>query len=141
MKINDETLSIIYDKTDGYCHICHKKLSFSNYANPCAKGAWEIDHSRARAMGGTGHLNNLFPACIQCNRSKGIATSSAARSWFGRKRVPLSKEKKIKIRRSNAIGTGLFGAGIGYVILGPLGAAVFGIIGTKVGYDLNPNRN
>jgi hypothetical protein len=57
-----ERLNRIYDKTDGYCHICHKKLSFSNYACCGAKGAWEIDHSNAKINGGSNHLNNLFPA-------------------------------------------------------------------------------
>lgn len=28
----------IYDKTDGYCHICHKKLAFSNHGITGAKG-------------------------------------------------------------------------------------------------------
>ncbi len=70
MAWTDDELNDIYDKTGGYCRYCRKKLSFSNYGRPGEKGAWEVDHSIPRVRGGTDHLNNLVPACIECNRSK-----------------------------------------------------------------------
>src|SRR5207249_7028843 len=64
-------LNAIYDRTSGYCHICHRKLAFYNYGIVDAKGAWEVEHSRPRALGGTHHGNNKYAACIPCNREKG----------------------------------------------------------------------
>lgn len=34
-------------------------------------GAWCIEHSRAKALGGTDHINNLYPSCFNCNERKG----------------------------------------------------------------------
>jgi len=81
MVYDNETLNCIYEKTEGHCHICGKKLSFSNYHRLGRTGAWEVDHSVPVAKGGTDHLNNLFPACIACNREKGTVTSRTARNW------------------------------------------------------------
>ena len=70
-KFTDKKLNAIYDRSRGYCHICGKKLAFINYGNFGKRGAWEVDHSKPRVKGGTDHPNNLYPACISCNRSKG----------------------------------------------------------------------
>lgn len=71
MNYGDEELKDIYDRTSGYCHLCHRKMSLSNYGRPGARGAWEIEHSRPRVKGGTDHGNNLYGAHIKCNRAKG----------------------------------------------------------------------
>lgn len=71
----NEELNKIYDKNDGHCWHCNKKLSFINYGKLGEKGAWEVDHSIPLSRGGTDHLNNLVPACIKCNRTKSNLTS------------------------------------------------------------------
>ena len=71
MGYSKEKLHEIYDRTTGYCHICHKKLAFKNYSSVGSRGAWEVEHSKPRAKGGSDNLKNLYPACIFCNRSKG----------------------------------------------------------------------
>jgi len=75
MAYTDEDLNYIYDKNEGFCWHCGRKLSFVNYGRLGEKGAWEVDHSVPKARGGTDHLNNLVPACIACNRSKQDLTS------------------------------------------------------------------
>jgi 5-methylcytosine-specific restriction endonuclease McrA len=67
----DEDLSYIFDKNDGYCWHCGKRLSWKNYGRLGRKGAWEVDHSHPLSKGGTDYLRNLVPSCIECNRSKG----------------------------------------------------------------------
>jgi hypothetical protein len=66
MAYTDERLNRIYDRTNGYCHICHKKLSFVNYAQYGWRGAWEVDHSKPKAKGGKGperaEPSALFPS-------------------------------------------------------------------------------
>lgn len=91
-------LQPIFEKTDGYCHICFKQLSFINYGKHGTRGAWHIEHSVSKTKGGSNHLNNLFAACISCNLEKGIMHTRTARSWNGNKRAPYSKKKKIKLK-------------------------------------------
>ena len=77
-----EDLEYIYNKTGGYCYHCGKKIAWSNYGNPGAKGAWEVDHSRPRSRGGSDYFRNLNPPCIPCNRSKGTRHSRQYQRWL-----------------------------------------------------------
>jgi 5-methylcytosine-specific restriction endonuclease McrA len=95
MSYDSEDLTRIYYRTNGKCHICGKKLSLTNYGRVNSKGAWEVEHSVPRSEGGTAHLNNLFPACVACNRLKGTQSSRTARSWNDRTKAPLSKERRL----------------------------------------------
>jgi 5-methylcytosine-specific restriction endonuclease McrA len=128
----------VYDRTSGYCHICKKKLSFRNYGRSGLKGAWEVEHSHPQSKGGTNRSNNLFAACITCNREKGTFTTRTARSWHGRTRAPLSKEKRKDVKRNNAIGGAVIG-GLAGSILGPMGIITGATLGAKFGYDRNPD--
>jgi hypothetical protein len=69
----------IFNKTQGKCRYCGKQLSFENWGKREEKGSWQIDHSTARARGGQDHLNNLFPACIDCNLKKSDASARSFR--------------------------------------------------------------
>lgn len=140
MRYSKEKLREIYDRTTGYCHICHKKLAFKNYGSLGTRGAWEVEHSKPRAKGGSNYLKNLYPACISCNRSKGKKSNQSVRAKHGIRRAPLSKERRKKAKRANAFSDGLVGAGLGY-IFGLVGALVVGIVGAKRGYDKNPDKD
>src|SRR5437016_4988632 len=98
MPKDKKRLRAIYEKTDGYCHICHGKLAFCNHGKRGKKGAWHREHSVAKADGGTSHLNNLYPAHIDCNIRKGTKSTRSARAKNGQTRAPYSKAKKDKIR-------------------------------------------
>jgi len=137
---SQERLREIYDRASGYCHICHKKLAFTNYGASGARGAWEIEHSKPRAKGGTDHLNNLYPACISCNRSKGTKSNRIVRSQNGVQRAPLSRERREKAKLENALGVGALCAIVGGFLGGPIGVAIGSAIGAKAGYDKNPDR-
>jgi 5-methylcytosine-specific restriction endonuclease McrA len=137
MKISNDKLLTIFDKTMGRCHICRKQLCFSNYGAHGRRGAWEIDHSKPRARGGADHGNNLFAACTSCNRSKGKASSRTARARNGYKAAPYSKKKKVE----NAITRGLLGSAAS-ILVPPqyklLTALFGGFIGAKSGYNKEP---
>ena len=139
MPYSDEQLSEIYDRTSGYCHICRKKLSFQNYGRPGCKGAWEVEHSKARANGGCDRLNNLYPACITCNRDKSTTSTRAARAWYGRTKAPLSREKRRQARIGNSIATGIVGYIVG-AMAGPAWPVIGAVIGAGLGYRANPDR-
>jgi hypothetical protein len=138
MTWSNEELKTIYRRTDGRCHLCGKKLSLANYAAQGSRGAWEVEHSNPSAAGGTDRLNNLYPACISCNREKRDGSTRAARARHGRTRAPLSREKKTEVRVLNSLSCGALGAAVGGVIGGPPGAIIGGGIGALVGSALNP---
>lgn len=136
MAYDDERRNRIFDKTDGNCHICHESLVFENYAQFGAAGAWEVEHSKPLAIGGTDHLNNLFAACISCNREKGAGSTRKARRGHGKERAPYSQEKKGRIRNRNTVAGLASGTFLGAVVGGPpgalIGAAVGGVLGRTV---------
>ena len=139
MKKDNKRLNAIYDKTNGYCHICHKKIAFSNYGLNGAKGAWHIDHSIPRAKGGSDHLNNLYPACIPCNLYKKDSSNSTIRRVHGNKRAPFSKNKLERIKSENTAKGIVAGASIG-LLLGPGGAFIGGLVGGIIGNDTSPKK-
>lgn len=132
MKCDNGRLNAIYDRTGGYCHICHKKLAFQNYACFGRRGAWEIEHSVAHALGGTDRLCNLYAACIHCNRRKQHASTRTARRWNGQTCAPLSAERRRQLKNENAWA----GAGLGLLLglpFGGVGAVVGPILGSYLG--------
>lgn len=134
-----EKLSLISDRTDGCCHLSGKRPRFGNYGGIGARGAWEVEHSVARANGATDHGSNLFAACIGRNRQKGVVTTRTARAWNGRKRAPLSRDRKEVIRRSNGLAGGAAALIFGGLIAGPAGAVFGAPIGTAAGFDSEPD--
>jgi 5-methylcytosine-specific restriction endonuclease McrA len=134
-----ERLRHIYDRTYGRCHICHKKVSFSNYGTLGARGAWEVEHSNPRAKGGTDRLNNLYAAHIECNRSKGTLTTARARARYGHTRAPLSAEGRSSARSTNAFAGSVFGALVG-LRAGPIAALVCACLGAFLGDSMNPEE-
>lgn len=139
MAYDEITLRKIYDRTDGRCHICLKKLSFINYGKRGKRGAWEVDHSCPRSMNGGDRLNNLYASCIFCNRTKGTFSSKTARSWHGRTKAPLTRAKKERVKYTNAMFGGIAGLILGLYI-SPFIALVGSIVGGKIGYDIDPDK-
>jgi hypothetical protein len=132
-------INAIYDRTSGYCHICARKVCFSNYGILGTKGAWEIEHSRPRARGGTNHGNNLYAACIPCNREKSHQWSTrTVRGWNGRKRAPLSPGKRREAKQQQAL-AGAVLCGIAGSVFGPFGAILGATIGAAIGEKQNPD--
>ncbi len=139
MRFSDADLRMIYDRTSGKCHICGKQVAFTNYGLFEKKGCWEVEHSNARARGGTDRLNNLYPACISCNRSKGAVTTRAARAREGRTRAPLSREKRAEARSENAVLRGLLSFFGTAAVAGPGWGIIAGAVGAYTGYKRNPD--
>jgi HNH endonuclease len=136
-----ETLERIFAKTDGRCHLCHKQLSWCNYGACGTRGAWEVDHSVPRAPGGTDHGNNLFAACMSCNRSKQHGSTRTHRRSNGVRRAPLSRQTRIEARNANMLGVGSIGVCLGGLIGGPPLALLCGLLGAAVGWDADPEQS
>jgi hypothetical protein len=129
----------IFARTDGRCHLCRKKLCFNNYGVHGSRGCWQVEHSKARANGGTDHGNNLYAACIACNLDKGTFTTRTARSWNGYTKAPLSQAKKEAVRETNTWLGGAIGVAAGALVVGTGGAVlVLGSLGALIGKAINP---
>lgn len=139
MPYSNQQLKEIYDRTSGYCHICGKKVAFTNYGSSGYKGAWEVDHSNPRAKGGSDRLNNLYAACVSCNRDKLTASTHTARGWYGQERAPLSRQKRRQVRIQNAFGGGILGGTVER-LAGPAGMLIGATIGAWFGYSANPDN-
>lgn len=132
-------LKKIYQKTDGYCHICHKKLALTNHGKHGARGAWHIEHSIPKSKGGTDHLNNLFPACISCNLEKGTVHTRTARTRNGATRSPYNKKKKEQIKQNNTATGAVIGGTIG-AFGGPVGIVIGAVLGGTIGNSNSPKK-
>ncbi len=139
MAYDNDRLNSIYDKTDGCCHICHKKLSFVNHGKRGNKGAWQVEHSKPKVKGGTNHLNNLYPACVSCNYEKGTLHTKTARSWNKTSRAPYSAFKKKQVKEDNTFG-GVFIGGLLGAFFGPAGVAIGATLGGAFGSSNSPRR-
>ena len=138
MAWSPQELRSIYNRTCGNCHLCHRKMYLTNYGKFGERGAWEVEHSVARARGGTDHGNNLYGAHISCNREKRDGSTRAARARNGLTRAPLSREARADARTENTV----LGVGAGALALGLLtafnpfaaviGAVIGGIAGNSV---------
>jgi 5-methylcytosine-specific restriction endonuclease McrA len=134
MKNDNDKLKKIFAKTDGHCHLTGQKLSFGNYGDLDGHGAWVIDHSVPLSKGGTDHMNNLFPASISANRSKGNTSSQAIRAQDGLTHPPLSKEQATAVAERNAWKGLAAGAAIG-LPFGPIGIGVLALLGALIGSE------
>lgn len=140
MAYTDEQLDGIYGLTSGYCHLCHAKLSRKNYNRPGKRGAWHVDHSKARSNGGTNRLCNLKPACIDCNLDKSNKTTRTARRGNGKARAPLSREKRKQAKTDNAILGAVGGGVVGFAVGGPVGAVIGAVAGGHLAGSGNPDK-
>lgn len=139
MRYDDELLERIFDKTSGKCHICWKKISYSNFGSNGKRGAWEIEHSVPKSLGGTDNLNNLFPAHIYCNRHKSNKSTRVARAEHGHTRAPYSKERLRRIKKDNSFTGGIAGLAIAAVLeTNPAGLIFLTIAGAMFGHIMGP---
>ncbi|MCU0435377.1 MAG: HNH endonuclease [Bacteroidia bacterium] len=136
MGYTTERLEQIFDKTDGHCHLCHGKISFTQYGKNSSSG-WEVEHSVPKSKGGTDNLKNLFPAHITCNRSKKDKSTKTVRSEYRHTRAPYSREVKQSIKRNNSTAGAIVGGSVG-AIFDPVGILFGAIIGGAIGSANSP---
>ena len=133
-RIDEGTRRAVFTKSNGLCHLCWKSVSFSNYGNHGARGAWEIDHSVPKAQGGTDHMNNLYAAHTVCNRAKQARSSASVRRENGRTRPPMSAAAIKELKAGDAWVGALSGAMLGARFAGPPGLLIGAIIGAIGAY-------
>lgn len=139
MTYTDDQLSSIFDKTGGRCHISGRRLCFGNYGRLGSRGGWEVDHSKAKALGGSDNLGNLFPTSISVNRSKGARSSRSVRAEYGLSRKPMSMGEQEDARLRQSMLGGLGGFLLGKYLELPPGSIALGCMVVAIaGYYYNP---
>ena len=75
LSLTEAQRRIVFDKTSGRCHFCGDELVFEKRGRWHAQGsgAWEADHVVQLERSGRDVVENLLPACSECNRLR----------WFG----------------------------------------------------------
>jgi len=140
MPYTEEELKKIHRRTRGKCHLCHKRRTFANYGKPEKERGWEVEHSNARANGGTDHMNNLFVACTGGNRSKCTRSTASCRRKNGLRRAPMSRDRMANEKTKNGWSGAAIGGIIG-LIGGPFGVLAGISIGGYVGHSIDPEAD
>lgn len=70
MEYSDDNRKQIFNRTEGHCGNCGKKLVYHNYEIVHPDGAWVIDLVDTSSQGRIEDIQNAFPICIVCNRKK-----------------------------------------------------------------------
>ncbi len=74
---NKEIRNIVWMKTKGKCYLCGcNLLPFGDEPS-----SFSIDHKFPVTLGGKHDIENLFPACLHCNRMKGTKSYEEFMEW------------------------------------------------------------
>ncbi|MHC1772965.1 MAG: HNH endonuclease [Flexilinea sp.] len=75
-KLTKDQRQIIYEKCDGHCAYCGRKINISEM---------QVDHVKPLSIDGTNAFENLLPSCRGCNNYKSSLTlekfRKAAEHW------------------------------------------------------------
>jgi len=87
--VSNSTRSAVFHKTNGKCFYCGAALEEEHVLDDNGKEVstvsfWAVDHFIPLSKGGDYKLENLVPACIQCNTLKRDMTIDEFRSVFKR---------------------------------------------------------
>src|SRR5579871_470762 len=123
-----EQLCDVYDATRGRCHVCGRKVYFTNHGKRLRRGAWHVDHVVPRVRGGTNQRDNLRAACVPCNLAKGARTVDAVRSHCRRPRTTGHVAELARLRWDRIVHGALLGALIGLMLGNGATAVWLGIV-------------
>lgn len=68
MVFSEEVKTKAFERENGCCQLCGKKLVFKNRGNSGGRGAWEAHHKKPVSEGGSDLLRNCMILCIECHR-------------------------------------------------------------------------
>lgn len=107
----------VWDKTDGRCWFCGAELikpSPDKHLTPEEKRRWyTIDHATPKSRGGDHTLDNLLPACSQCNSDKGDLTVEEYRMYLLMRSNSVPYFSKTQLEYLESIGVDILG-GLSY---------------------------
>lgn len=98
----EKRLLKIFLKTNGHCHFCGDELNFEHRRRSKQADAWEQDHFVAKRRGGVDSVDNLLPACWQCNQLRWSRTGRGIRKRLVAGMLAL-KDRKVAKRLKELI--------------------------------------
>lgn len=75
MGFSEETKRKGFERAEGCCELCGKKLVFNNRGRTGGRGSWEAHHKTPRAQGGADSLRNCMIICYECHQQPQKAAS------------------------------------------------------------------
>lgn len=67
MGFSEQMRRVIFDKANGECEKCGKKLAFENHKEG-EWGAWEAHHKTALSSNGSDNPSNGMALCLKCHK-------------------------------------------------------------------------
>ena len=114
----EEDRKIVFERDGRCCNRCHRPLVFKN-RKPGLRGAWNMGHSKAHALGGSDKLRYINALCWECNNKQKMTSSTVedrkydydskldkAKNYFNNEWLPniaqfdLSKSRRSKTREA-----------------------------------------
>jgi hypothetical protein len=110
-------LGKVWARTHGHCHLCHEPVDLGTYGLAAVFGAEAatVDHLVPQSHGGDDHRDNILPAHLGCNASRGTRP-------VGLTRYRMTGEVEAPLSTDGRIGVGAAMTGLGALIGGALTA-------------------
>lgn len=101
-------LNHIWRKTHGNCHLCRRPVDLDTYGFSSIFGAEAatVDHLIPQSMGGDDEIDNLLPAHLGCNASRGTGDIAHTRLRLaGNTAQPMSTDDRVIAGAALTLGT------------------------------------
>lgn len=66
MAFTEDVIRNAFEKVNGYCQICGKKLVYNNRGSTEGRGGWEAEHIKPVSEGGNDTIRNCMILCMEC---------------------------------------------------------------------------
>ena len=80
MGFTEDTKRNAFERANGCCEICGKRLVFGNRGRNGGRGSWEAHHKKPKSEGGTDTLRNCMILCYQCHQQPQKAVSRKSKN-------------------------------------------------------------
>ncbi len=74
MAFTEDVVRNAFEKVNGYCQICGKKLIYANRGNALGRGGWDAKHIKPVSEGGKDEVRNCMILCMDCMEKLGSST-------------------------------------------------------------------
>jgi len=71
MAFTEDVVKNAFDKVNGYCQACGKKLIYANRGNAVGRGGWDAKHIKPVSEGGKDEVRNCMILCMDCLEKTG----------------------------------------------------------------------
>ena len=66
MAFTEDVVKNAFDRVNGYCQVCGKKLVYASRGSAQGRGGWEARHIKPVLEGGKDEVRNCMIVCKEC---------------------------------------------------------------------------